>query len=387
MKLFFLGQFPSSMTIKNSNGKIDSLYRDSQAIIAGLGTIGNNDVIVVTSPDVASFPKGKLFFGSFYDSEDNVYSVSNLNLPVLKQFWTSVAMVRNVVRRVSGKERFVVMIPYMVYRHVLTTRILKYIYRDRVCICTIIPDIFFSKKKVIRFVNRKTEEMASKSDCFVLYTAKMSDYLQLDKSKCIVIEGFKNIPERLPCPPTEFQVTYTGSLAKEYGITRLVDAMALLHDYPITLHLYGDGTAVPYIQEAINKSRNIVYHGLVPKETAIEAIYNSSCLINPRSNSDGEFVEYSFPSKDIEYLGTGIPSVLCKLSGMPPEYYGHFVDAGSGTAEELARAILTVYNMPEEERKQLGLKSKQFVIDRMDYQRQAKSIVELVSKVTLRGFV
>lgn len=384
MKILFLGQFPSTKTIVDSNGKIDSLYRDSAALIAGLNKLDGVELSVVTSPDVVSFPKGKFYFNSFYDQTDHAYSVSNLNLPIIKQIWTAISMVMAVIRNAPPKGSFSVIIPYMVFRHVLTTRILKLIYGKRIIVCTIIPDIFFPVQRIVRFVNKITERMAKKSDCFVLYTEKMADYLKLDRQKCVTIEGFKNIPERQACPTdTNFKVVYTGSLEKKYGLLRLLESIPLVDNSSIEFHIYGDGDAVDKIKEASVVYPNLHFHGRVPKNVALDAIYEASCLINPRNSHDGEFVEYSFPSKDIEYLGTGVPVVLCKLPGMPVAYYGHFIDAGEGTPSEIAASINTVYNMTLEERRILGQGAQVFVKDRMNITKQASRLIDLIMRTKI----
>ena len=38
--------------------------------------------------------------------------------------------------------------------------------------------------------------------------------------------------------------------------------------------------------------------------------------VNPRQNNE-EFTKYSFPSKTMEYLASGVPVVAYKLDGIP----------------------------------------------------------------------
>ena len=106
-------------------------------------------------------------------------------------------------------------------------------------------------------------------------------------------------------------------------------------------------------------------------------MYNSSVLINPRNSTDGEFVEYSFPSKNLEYLVTGIPTILCKLPGMPIEYFDYFIDAGNGTSKEIADAIHVVINMSDEQKTIFGEKAQTFIVDRMNPINQAKKMLEM----------
>ena len=141
---------------------------------------------------------------------------------------------------------------------------------------------------------------------------------------------------------------------------------------------------LPYRLGIQNKSKTddrIVFHGRVPNAEATDAIYSASALINPRNSSDGEYVEYSFPSKDIEYLSTGIPTLLCKLPGMPMEYYGYFVDLEDANSKQIANAIIEVKQMDEGQRKEFGARARAFIIDRMDYNHQAERVISLIETI------
>lgn len=386
MNILYLGAFPPDFLIKSSGGKIDSLYRDDQAIIRGLRLQQETNVKVVTSPDIASWPKGPLLIRREESTEEDLVMVSSLNLSLIKQPWTILSMVKEanrIIRKCKGP--VVVIIPFLVFRHVLTLRILKWLHPKRVVQAVVVPDIFFPSKWIIKQLNNLTETMASKFDAYVLYTKKMAEHLHVKEGKYEIIEGFRQIPERKPVQSEKFTVVYAGSLNLNYGVGRLIEAMSLINDADIQLHLYGAGTAESLINEVCNKDRRIIFHGKVPNAESVEAIYSASVLINPRNATDGEYTEYSFPSKDIEYMATGIPTLLCKLPGMPKEYYGFFIDIEQGTPEQIAKAILRVKSMPPIERESIGIAARGFISERMDCANQGKRIVDLCNKVLFFG--
>lgn len=382
MKIIYLGSFPTTKLIKESNGAIDSLYRDDQAIIEGLRLQPYVDMDVITIPDIPSYPKQKLFFRGYYDILDNARSLFLLNLPVVKQFWIVFALykaAKDIVKK--SKETVCIIVPYIVLHHTLPARLLKKRFGDKVRVVTVVPDIFFPETKVSQIQNWLAESNTVNGDGFILYTEYMSEYLCITHKPYIVIEGFQTIaPLKNNADDGVFKIVYCGSLNLNYGIGRLVDSMQYI-DEPVELHLYGTGNAVDYIKEKSRYDKRIVFHGKVPKAEALQAVREASVLVNPRNATDGEYVKFSFPSKDIEYLGSGVPAVLCKLPGMPKVYYDYFVDAKDGKAEELAEAFRTVYMISKKNRDNLGKKAHDFIVKRMDVRMQGERIVELLQSV------
>lgn len=382
MNILYIGAFPPNFLIKRTKGKIDSLYRDSWAMRKGFSSLPDVSLKVITSPDIPSWPRGPLFIHHEKNEDEGVVLVSELNIPIIKQIWTVFSMFAEAARQIRKFDAPVaVMIPYIVFRHVLTLRLLKVFFPHKVIQVAVVPDIFFPSKWLNKTINRFTERMASHFDAFILYTKKMAEHLHIPKGHYEVIEGFREVPERRAKSSDCFRLVYAGSLNLEYGVGRLVEAISLVTFPDIQLHLYGAGTAEPLILEKSKEDRRIVYHGMVSNAEAEDAIYTASALINPRNSSDGEYTEYSFPSKDIQYMSTGIITLLCKLPGMPSEYYGNFIDMGDATSSEIAVAITKVYNMSVQDRENLGQKARSFIIERMDCKKQAVRIVNLIQSV------
>lgn len=382
MNILYIGAFPPKFLIKRSGGEIDSLYRDSEPLIQGLRELDNVNLQVITSPDIISWPKGPLFISGEKNDEEDLIMVSSLNISFVKQLWTIVSMVCSAINCIrENKGKTVVIIPYLVFRHVFTLRLLYLFFPNKVIQACVVPDIFFPKRWFNKKVNSFTEWMASKFDAFILYTSKMAEHLGVKDDRYIVIEGYRLVPNRKPTECESFNVVYTGSLNLNYGMGRLIDAMGLVEDCNVFLHLYGAGSAESIIIEAAEKDNRIVFHGKVPNAVATDAIYNASVLINPRNAHDGAYTEYSFPSKDIEYMSTGIPTLLCRLPGMPSEYYGHFVDMGEASPREIADSIIRVKNMSLAERSVIGEDARKFITERMNPLKQAVRIKSLFMQV------
>ena len=59
--------------------------------------------------------------------------------------------------------------------------------------------------------------------------------------------------------------------------------------------------------------------GQLPKKEVKKFEDEATVLINPRKDNQ-EYVKYSFPSKNLEYLSTGNKTLCYKLSGIPNDY-------------------------------------------------------------------
>ena len=376
MNILYIASFPPPQLIKESRGQIDSLYRDDQALISGFRALENVIIDVITSPDIASFPQNNIFYKGFYDNESQSQMVSSLNISIIKQFWTIISMTRAARRIIKKcKNNTIVVIPYIDLRFTTVGRLLQLFFKN-IKVAIIVPDIYFPKRLSHQIVNKIAERQVRKFNYYVLYTAAMAAHLKVQNKPQVIIEGFHEVVNH-PMIANEkpFIVTYAGSLNLRYGIGRLLDAMSLIIQQDIELHLYGDGDAVELIKEKANKDNRIKYFGKVSKFEANEALFRASVLVNPRNSTDGDFVQYSFPSKDIDYLASGIPSILCKLPGMPMDYWGFFIDAGNGSPNELAQRIVQVYNTGLKERRCFGDKAKSFITQRMNVKEQARKIV------------
>lgn len=381
--ILFIGSFIPDAIVEGSGGRVDSLYRDDQALIEGFRNLQGIKIDVVTSPDLPSYPKYLLYIKKRELRDEGVLLIPSLNLPIIKHIWTIFSICKeacDIIKRNVGMTY--VIIPYVVFRHVMAARLIKWFCGKRVKVCTIVPDIFFPKNRFRRFVNKITERKAIKNDMFVLYTEAMANYLRIKDKAHIVIEGFHlvDINHDVNPPKEKFSIVYSGSLNARYGILRLIEAVMKIDRSNVELRIFGSGDSEQKIREYSKVDDRIQFFGRVSKKEASEILYNASVLVNPRGPYDGEYVQYSFPSKDIDYLASGIPAILCRLPGMPEAYLGHFVDAGDGSVECLNRAIMEVYNMSDVERKQMGESAKKFIAMRMDPVNQAREIVEMFNE-------
>lgn len=106
----------------------------------------------------------------------------------------------------------------------------------------------------------------------------------------------------------------------------------------------------------------------------------ATVLVNPRQNNE-EFSKYSFPSKTMEYLSSGVPVVAYKLDGMPDEYDSYIQYVEDNAIESLKEKLVEVCELSEEERQNLGSAGRAFVLTEKNSTVQVKKIVTLIKSI------
>ena len=104
-------------------------------------------------------------------------------------------------------------------------------------------------------------------------------------------------------------------------------------------------------------------------------------LINPRSDKDSpHLTRYMFPSKLMEYMLTGHPAIICRMSGIPEDYYQYVFVAEEGTPESLALLLDKVLDMSDDERLKFGVSARSYILNNKTITVQAKRIVDFIKQ-------
>lgn len=110
----------------------------------------------------------------------------------------------------------------------------------------------------------------------------------------------------------KFRVVYSGTLIEYNSIRVLIDTMSYLEGENVSLEIYGDGPLKEFVEKSVDKSNNIIYHGLVSNNQVNNAIKSADLLINLRDTKD-YVSKFAFPSKLIQYMASGIPVLTTKV--------------------------------------------------------------------------
>ena len=262
-----------------------------------------------------------------------------------------------------------------------------------VIVCDIIADLpgmtnLSSKKSALLqwFIDYKARKSLNRlecADCFVLLTKQMADYLHIKKPYCVV-EGIASKTQQIERKEnSEKTILYTGTLHQKFGVMNLVNAFSQIEDPDYRLVICGIGDSEQAIKDAVKDDSRISFLGQLPRNEVIEWQKKATVFVNPRQNNE-EFTKYSFPSKTMEYLSSGIPVVAYKLDGIPDEYDQYIQYVADDSIESLKKKLVEVCEMTREERQELGNIGRNFVLTRKNSTIQVRKICEMIGFV-LRG--
>lgn len=390
MNVLYIGAFSIKSIVEKYPSLALDKYKTSTFLIKGFRQLEDVRLDVITAPDVPSYPKLPMRFKKEFDADNKVTSVGFNNIKGIKQF----SIVRNLYKEAckiicQNDDKTYVIIPYMVFHHVCVARKLKKKFGDKVVVCQTIPDIFFASKKLSAWywMNRYAQRNAVKSEAFVLFTKAMADYLNIPEEKYIVMESiidgdiYNTISNVSKDSSDKLHVLYTGSLSSVHGVMKLVEMMKLIKRDDFELWITGSGALADNLKEAAENDNRIRFFGTVTKEKVIELQSKADILINPRSDKDSpHLTRYMFPSKLMEYMLTGHPAIICRMSGIPEDYYQYVFVAEEGTPESLALLLDKVLDMSDDERLKFGVSARSYILNNKTITVQAKRIVDFIKQ-------
>lgn len=218
---------------------------------------------------------------------------------------------------------------------------------------------------------------------YIFLTKQMNNVINIHKKPFIVMEALCELsPSQLlynKVNITEHKlVLYAGGLHEKYGLKLLVDGFRMLERRDIKLVLYGSGPYVDELMQVIKEDSRIEYRGVANNDEVLSAELEATLLVNPRPTNE-EFTQYSFPSKNIEYMASGTAVLTTRLPGMPEEYYPYVYIFEKETVESYASTLDRVLNISPEQLELKGQLAKQFVLENKNYLVQTKRILELIS--------
>ena len=153
----------------------------------------------------------------------------------------------------------------------------------------------------------------------------------------------------------------------------------LLKNENYSLIICGRGDSEEYVKNMATKDRRIQYLGSIPHDEILQLQRTASLLVNPRT-PEGIYTKYSFPSKTMEYLASGTPTLLYELPGITKEYYHYCYSLNDQSITALAEKVDEVLSLSIEERTKLGEKAQQFILDTKNATIQCTKILELIKR-------
>ena len=131
------------------------------------------------------------------------------------------------------------------------------------------------------------------------------------------------------------------------------------------------------MEDAVKSDSRIKYWGIMEQKRIFEMQREATLLVNPR-NGEAEYTKYSFPSKTMEYMASGTPTVMYELPGLPVDYEEHLVLIPDNSQEAFT-AILKEWGSKEQaELDEFGKHARLFILKNKNSEIQAKRLMNFL---------
>jgi len=268
----------------------------------------------------------------------------------------------------------------------LATRIAR---RISIGIVTDVPSFLAEiSKNRITFISKMAVLISTftmnRFNLYVFLTEYMNVLINKKHRPYVLIEGLvdidmANITNELSGKYEKKVCMYAGQIRNVYGIKLLTDAFIVADVDNAELHIYGSGDFEEELKKICRKHTDIKYFGVVPNDIVVKEQLKATLLINPRPTNK-EYTKYSFPSKNMEYMISGTPTLTSNLPGMPKEYKQYVYLIDDETVEGLTNTLRAILSKTKEELHQKGMIAKDFVLHNKNNIIQAKKILDIINK-------
>ncbi|MDR3574710.1 MAG: glycosyltransferase [Anaerolineaceae bacterium] len=384
--------FPDQLQEKILNQQIPPIqtHRFGLALLAALCTGFNDQVEILSTAPLLDYPQCKLLFAPRarwkIDDRINARMVSYVNIAGIKHLTRFSATLFHVIGWIiknRGYDRIII------FHGVQSSSLWAVLSVQFLGPCTIIPFLTdylgipqkwesapLKKMRVLDLYLMKRG--LQKVSGVIVMASKLADELAPGLPKLVVptIQNTKlsPVPAKSRQPDDRaFTIVYTGGLSEDYGINLLLAAFEQANNMDWRLLITGWGDLEKIVSDfAANNPRAQFLGFLKPEE--LSNLYNcADVLVNPKLTSTS-FATMSFPSKIVEYLGTGKPVISTNLPVYDDCFRKHLILTQSDSPEELIRCLNDVSSWNDLQIEAWRVKTLDFVNTELSPKKQGVRI-------------
>jgi glycosyltransferase involved in cell wall biosynthesis len=174
-----------------------------------------------------------------------------------------------------------------------------------------------------------------------------------------------------------FNVIYAGALSHEYGVDLLVNAFLKVAQPTWRLLITGKGSMATSINNFSKQNHQIQYLGFLDDKEFSKVLMSADVLVSPKLSS-GLTASFSFPSKIVEFLGTGLPVISTNLPTFTDDFRKHLIISRSDSLEDFGDCLRYVSSWDDEERDEWKEKTLQFVKSELSPENQGLRIKKFI---------
>lgn len=348
---------------------------------------------VITAPNITAYPRIKKVF---FPKEEFVLPFSGVkhlfagffNILGIKHL-SKCLRIRKAIKKTLDREGDNTIIVYGVHSPFLLA--LCGIKRSSYKSCLIVPDLpefmsgntnrlYLLGKKVDGWLIRMG---LKKIDSYVLFSPHMKERLPIGDKPNTHMEGIFNAVDMTNehVEKEKYKtILYTGNISRRMGIPNLIEAFRLIPNPDYRLWIRGNGECKGLVLQAMKEDSRIVYFDPMPKSELFRLQKKATVLINPVFSSQ-TFTRYFFPSKTMEYLASGTPTIMARLACLPQDYESHLFFLDDESVEGIKNKIIEVCEKTQTELDAFGKAAAEFILTEKNEHKQAGKIFALINSI------
>lgn len=396
--LCLMGLFPKEYEdeiLKDSLSGIQNAANKLQwAIVDGLNRQEAISLEILNSLYIGAYPhKYKTMripsFTFDISGEASGENIGFLNLPIIKCWSKYRSLKFKIDQWIEGKDGEKVIIAYaLTSPFVELLHYVKVKYPDVKCVL-FVPDLpeymdVTNTSRLYRLLKNRhishLKKYINEIDGYIFLTHYMKEWFAYNVHYTVVegIYGGDNVLN-VDNSAKEKVILYAGGLCEEYGIMELVESFRRVRLCDWKLELIGDGPLFPKLKQLYDNENWISIRGIVANSDVLKRQRQVAALVNPRKGNQ-IFTKYSFPSKTIEYMASGTPMIGYRLEGIPDEYYQYIYEV-SNNEDGLANCLSMVMNHSEQDRLQMGIRARSFILKEKNAAKQCAKIIKMIKDI------
>ena len=394
MHILFIAQYyPEQLLptfVKQTKAGLDfAAHNLHRALLQGFRENGQ-EVDVLNAPHLGSFPPyyKTPFIPSYISQEEHIHSFSYLNISYVKRWDIKRQMRREMLRwceRTEGEK----MIFFYNFTALTVLPELKRKFKDvKACLLvTDLPEYMAADNSLLTRLNKKMSSVFASDDNshfdyvdgYVLLAPAMRERLPMDGKPWMQVEGIYNPEDDKESvkKTAEKVVLYTGNLGRRYGLPELLEAFHRIENNEYRLWICGTGDGLDDVKRYEALDSRVSYLGTFPRAEVIKLQKKATLLINPRHSTDA-YTIYSFPSKTMEYMASGTPTLMSRLKSIPQEYDEHLYYFEDESIDGFSQRIVEICEKSSDELKDYGARASQFIMQYKTPQPQVEKILSFM---------
>ena len=247
-------------------------------------------------------------------------------------------------------------------------------------------------KILVKVIYHFADTLLVQSKAFIPEVSKLAPKKEIiyypNSAKYETFQDFKTnkLPENLDELLTNyFCVIFAGNIGIAQSIETIVAAAHLLKEIPdLKIILVGSGSRVEWVNQQIknNNITNLILAGRFPSEF-MPNIYSKAKVLLVTLKQD-EIFTYTIPCKIQSYLAAGKP-IIAALDGEGSKI---IIESGAGftspseNAEELAKNIKKMYDLPLSNRDEMGKRGRDYFLKHFEMESQCVRLIEIFKERT-----